>query len=123
MAYNDLPSIVQNRLKKDPSYRYKRDRLIAIGGREWAKGITHRIYLSRASALKVMGAEVKWGNGKITSASLDGDPFPVSNAETLYNMADCGIYYDLGKNSWGSNGLSDYGLQLITPRLNEFFGL
>lgn len=123
MAYSLLPKVAQDRLNKSPSYAYKRARLIAVGGREWAKGTTHRVYLSQRVALLAMGAHITFQGGRIVSAYLDGDPIPASQANALIKAADSGLYFDLGKDMWGSKDLSAFDLMRYTPRLNEFFEL
>jgi hypothetical protein len=85
------------------------EQIIAAGGREWAKGGRHRIYVKiRPSEVGLTYTTYKTGN--ISSGQLDGDG--ISNAETrnlLGILHD--IYYDVNAKGWaipaGARAISD----------------
>ena len=69
--------------------------LVSLGGREWAKGAHHRVYLSEAMACRALGLVVtRYGSGNVSSATLDGEKISNGTARELLREI-YGLYYDV----------------------------
>lgn len=81
--------------------------LLSMGGREWAKGGLHRIYLPVEVSARVLELKVtRYDSGNISSATLEGEKISNASAkEILYDLE--GAYYDVVADKFkSSHGLA-----------------
>lgn len=94
------------------------DKLSEMGSR-WTKGSMDRIYLNNLSQLYGIATE-RYNTGRISSATLDGEPISNTKAFAILQQFQMGkFWYDVADGKFYGKGLDKDTLNRLAARARE----